>query len=445
MTFQVVFGSSVIENSIPHIDNSLVSLPGEMKGYDCNLGINDDILSKHLLLVGGSGCGKTNTFFYFVDQIKRKMTVNDCMLIFDTKGEYCEKFAEKTDYIIGNNRSFRQIGYSWNIFDEILADGWDDLSVLINTREIAAALFHDRASKAQPFFSNAARDIFSAVLLHFIRSAIRDPKVWKKRLNNACLVDALRRFNVDHYRAICSHYKDLNNLITYFGDGKSNQALGVFGELNTMISEYFVGVFASYKKNRDISMRGFVNRKGGKELFVEYDLSVGETLIPMYRLLFDQALKEALGNKRRKGKVYIITDEFKLLPKLQHIDDALNFGRGLGIRVIAGIQSIDQLYDIYGENKGSVIASGFGSIFAFYANDHSSRDYIIKRFGKNIIIYNYFNKFTSKYIQNERAGNTVEDWDLISCMEPGKAIIGIRGYDPFVFKFKEFSKGEQYE
>ena len=85
-------------------------------------------------------------------------------------------------------------------------------------------------------------------------------------------------------------------------------------------------------------MRNAVRGKGGRAIFVEYDLAVGETLAPVYRLLIDQALKEALSRNENTGQVYVIADEFKLLPKLQHIDDALNFGRGLGVRVVAGIQ-----------------------------------------------------------------------------------------------------------
>ena len=49
---------------------------------------------------------------------------------------------------------------------------------------------------------------------------------------------------------------------------------------------------------------------------MEYDISVGETLTPVYRLLIDQALKEALGRSEKAGNVYFIADEFKLLPKL---------------------------------------------------------------------------------------------------------------------------------
>jgi type IV secretory pathway TraG/TraD family ATPase VirD4 len=180
-----------------------------------------------------------------------------------------------------------------------------------------------------------------------------------------------------------------------------------------------------------------VREKGGRVIFLEYDLAIGETLTPIYRLLTDQALKEALSRNRDRGKVYLMADEFKLLPKLKHIDDALNFGRGLGVRVFAGIQSIDQLYDVYGEDKGNVIASGFGSIFAYHTNDSSSREYITKRFGKNIVEYGYTNSVSGVYIDKDREGNTVEDWEQME-LDLGQAVIGLGYNTPFIFQFDEY-------
>ena len=207
--------------------------------------------------------------------------------------------------------------------------------------------------------------------------------------------------------------------------------------MNSMISEYFVGILAEHKPDRKISMRNAVRNKGGKAIFVEYDLSIGEILTPVYRLLIDQALKEALGRNVETGKVYLIADEFKLLPKLQHIDDALNFGRGLGVSVIAGIQSINQIYDIYGQDKGSAISSGFGSVFAFHANDSESREYITRRFGKNIMVFNYNDLQKNLPVRSEREGNTIEEWEQMQ-LGVGQAAIGIGYNPPFLFKFDRF-------
>lgn len=439
MDHQIIFGSSVLTNTPENVADVALSFPGRTFSGDKLFQISESVLSRHILLLGGSGCGKTNAFCFAIKELRTRMTGNDVAIIFDTKGEFYDEFAQPEDYVIGNSNRFRSISHTWNIFDEILADGWDDANIAMNARELSAALFHGRGSSTQPFFCNAARDIFRGILLHFIRQAVEFPEEWKQRLNNRDLIKAFQSFGIDHYRRIFSHYNDLKSLLTYFGDGKSNQALGVFGELNSMLSEYFVGILAEHKAEQSISMRQAVRGKAGKAIFVEYDLAVGETLTPVYRLLIDQALKEALSRNKHGGNVYFIADEFKLLPKLQHIDDALNFGRGLGVRVMAGIQSIDQLYDVYGPDKGAVIASGFGSVFAFHTNDSSSREYITKRFGRNIMIYEYTNIQRNTVSSNERAGFTVEEWDQLS-LGVGQAVIGL-GYDaPFLFQFDEYGK-----
>ena len=242
MSHQIIFGTSVIYNVPPIIDKPLVTFPGQAMNGDTIFQINEDIMARHILLLGGAGCGKTNAFCYTVQALRRRMTNNDIAIIFDTKGEFYEEFSQEGDYVIGNSASFRNISYTWNIFDEILADGWDEANITMNARELASALFHDRGSASQPFFCNAARDIFRGVLLHFIRQAKKQPKEWKSKLNNEDLIKAFLSFQPEHYLKIFSHYSDLRSLLTYFGDGKSNQALGVFGELNSMLSEYFVGI-----------------------------------------------------------------------------------------------------------------------------------------------------------------------------------------------------------
>ena len=172
----------------------------------------------------------------------------------------------------------------------------------------------------------------------------------------------------------------------YFGrpdERMTAQALGIFGYINSMVNDLFIGIFAERRWAGSFSMRRIVREKGRRIIFVEYDLSVGETLGPMYRLMFDLALKEALGGRETdRGNTYLIIDEFKLLPDLMHIDDALNFGRSLGVKVCAGLQSIDQLYDIYGEDRGKVLAAGFMNSFCFQTFDLDSRKFIMERFGE---------------------------------------------------------------
>ena len=206
-----------------------------------------------------------------------------------------------------------------------------------------------------------------------------------------------------------------------------------------MLAEYFVGILAEHKPGQSISMRQAVRQRKGKTIFIEYDLAMGETLTPIYRLLVDQALKEALGRtgSNAAGKCYLFADEFKLLPKLQHIDDALNFGRGLGVRVMAGIQSIMQLYDIYGETRGKVMASGFGSVFGYHTNDEGSRNFLTSLMGRNMVLYQYANRLENKNEVQQREGHTLEEWTQIN-LGVGQAVVSLSGADPFLYQFNEY-------
>ncbi len=443
MMQQIIYGTSFLDNPPPRVETPVLTFPGKCMGSDSSgFRMDEALLARHTLLLGGSGCGKTNVFFYALASLRRQMSNEDVLIVFDTKAEFYEKFSRPGDAVIGNNAQFYPISCSWNLFDEVLADGNSDIAISLNAREIAAALFHGRGSATQPFFCQAARNIFRGVLLHFIRAAKADPARWGDKLNNAALTDALHRMQPADYIRIFNFYPDLRGMVSYFGDGTSNQAQGVFGELNSMLSEYFVGILAEHRP-RSLSMRQAVRARGGRAVFVEYDLSLGETLTPIYRLLIDQALKEALGQSGSGvGNVYLIADEFKLLPKLQHIDDALNFGRSMGVKVMAGIQSIDQLYDVYGRERGAVIAGGFGSLFAFHTNDSASREYITRRFGPNLTLYEYFSAQKNTMVPNERQGNTVEEWDQLK-LGPGQAAVGLGYAPPFLFQFDLFrEKGD---
>lgn len=402
--------------------------------------LNPQILSRHILLLGGAGSGKTNVFNLTVEQLRDQDNdnTNDVFIVFDTKGDFVNNFGKKGDIVLGNGKAYRKYSARWNIFDDVLADGDNPEDYEVNAREIAASLFSGRGSSSQPFFSNAARDMFAHVIIFFIRRAKADPEKRKHMLNNKELVRFLLNADGKRYHTVFSYYSDMKGLLSYIGDGTSNQALGVFGELKSMLYDCFLGVFADDDSHGRFSMRKAVRAKGGRAIFIEYDLAVGEAMTPIYRLLIDLALKEALGrSESEKGNVYMVLDELKLLPKLNHLDDALNFGRSMGVKVIAGLQSINQLYDIYGKEKGLVIAGGFASLFCFHTSDNASREYVTELFGENVVGYQYMG-IDHLIEKRERDGHTVETWDQLR-LKQGQAVVGLADEEsPFIFQFSKF-------
>lgn len=410
-----------------------LTLKGTCRGKLAEVNLDKETIGRHSLLIGGTGCGKTNLLFQIVDQTLAQMGSDDVMIIFDSKGDYYRQFKNRANaMVIGNSAEYVPVSQKWNIFEEILADGMDRERCRLNAMEIARSLFAQRMQNTtNSFFPSAAQDIFSSLLVSVVRDAERDADTCA-HLYNHDLISYLQGSSPQELCAQLSAYPDLRAAVSYI-EGGSEQAQGVISEMYSVIRDLFIGVFA---QKGSFSMRRFVRSRGKKVLFLEYDLSIGSVLTPVYRLLVDLALQEALSQYNTKGNIFLFFDEFKLLPHLQHIDDAVNFGRSKGVKVFAGLQSIEQLYDIYGQSRGRSIAAGFSTVFAFHANDEATMRYISGRYGQNRLIVETIstNHAVAAAVQN---GNVLEDW-VLSGLNRGEAVVGLPDAPPFVIRFRRF-------
>ncbi len=429
ISHEVVYGS-LLEYNAPPADTpkAAVRIQGTYNGKKAAFGLTEDVLSKHVLLVGGTGSGKTNLFYHIVKQLITKMTKDDVMLIFDSKGDFYSKFHSKSDILIGNSAQYRKQSERWNIYEEIIADGKDFTSVAQAAQEICKSLFSDLVERnsSNPFFPIAARDLMASIIIALVRNGVVP--------DNRDIKDYIDSTSVEDLRILLGAHKELASVASYIGGKAGSQAQGVLSEMYSVIRDIFTGVFAD---SGDFSMRQFIRQKGGRVAFIEYDLAIGDVLSPIYTLLFDLALKEALGRTATQGNVYLIADELKLLPNLRHLEDGINFGRSLGVKILAGLQSIDQLNANYlSEAKAKNAVSGFSSVFAFQQNDFSTREYVSHLMGRNMILESFPEANGSMHYE-KREGYTVEDWDLTS-LSVGEAIVKLPSKEPFRFKFDLF-------
>lgn len=418
--------------------------------------------SMHLLLLGGIGSGKTTVFNHIIHSLRRTMTSQDVMVILDSKGDFYREFYEPGDVVIGNSAQFKRKSAVWNIYGEVMGrlprpgeryeykKEWD-----LNAREIMKSLFKDRRSSTQPFFADAAADLITMKIISVLRKGnLEEMHTYK-------LKEFFKSAQVADYDALTCDpdNRDFASGKQYYGDGTTPQALAVFAYINSLVSECFVGIFGDEMPHfgirngntRDIwefsgefAMRDLVREKNKRVVFLEYDLSVGEILGPIYQLLYDQALKEALGRSgsetdEGKGNVFLLCDELKVLGKMGHLDDGLNVGRSLGVKIVAGLQSVNQIYDIYGEARGKVIMSGFSNMFCFRTADAQTRKFVSEHFGCNYTDIKIWNEGTEpRHIQRE--SKVVEEWDVQN-LSRGEAIIDLWDKDPqkpFLFRFSNY-------
>lgn len=432
-----IFEGNTLQELVPRFrtENPRCYLYGaDRAGKAVEIGLSDKLLSKHLMLLGGIGTGKSTALYQIVRQIKASLSDEDVMVIFDTKGDFRKQFFEPGDVVISNDAYATGTNGEdyWNIFNEIDQDE----RLEENLNEIARTLFYEKIARSNsPFFPSAAKDLFYAILYYFCLTADD-----AGGLDNA----ALRRFfdlaTVDFLREALESDVAREKLLaftSYISHSDSTETQGVFSELQQTAREILIGNFT---KAGTLSMRKLVRGKSKRTIFIEYDLGIGNTLTPIYRLLFDMAIKEALSrqdevDEANAPNVFMVADEFRLLPHLQHIDNAVNFGRSLGMKFIVGLQNIDQLYEGYGQERARSILSGFSTKITFQLNDPVSRGYIQGVFGKNRKIYSFLQ--TRQHLglmESVYSANVVEDWD-ISNLRIGEAIIGFPGKQPFFFRF----------
>ena len=426
----VLFGDELCrEIPMIHTNKPVCVLQGkDGRGVKAFIPFDASLLSRHIMLLGGIGTGKTNAFFQIISQINRNLTPDDVMIIFDTKGDFYNEFYQKGDPVISNDRhatGAERLDY-WNIFNEI--DYGENMMESII--EISKSLFAEQIQKTnQIFFPNAAKDLFMACLLHFIRN-----KPPRERTNKN-LMEFIYSSTTADLRAMLLQHRDLRGMVSYIERDDSNQTQGVKSVLDQTVREIFVG---NFKKTGTLALKKLVQKKGGARVFIEYDLSIGKMLTPVYSLMFDFAIKEALSRRANGGNVYFITDEFSLLPNLEHIDDAVNFGRSLGIKFMIGIQNVEQIYENYGEERARSIMSGFLTGIMFRVNDGHSREYIQQRFGRCQKIESYLPTNQSNgIIEAQREAWVIEDWEINNLLI-GQAIIGMPNALPFVFRFDEY-------
>lgn len=259
---QVLEGTSLSMNHPPSQGRAdKVLLRGTHQGQPAAFGMDESCLSKHMLFVGGRGCGKTNLFYHFVDQLQRGMTQDDVMIIFDSKGDFCSKFYKPDQYVIGNSKQYRDKSLKWNIFKEIIADGWNDKDFMMNSNEICKSLFEERKKNtSNAFFPNAASDLLSSLLICLIREAQKDKAFLKSNLYNNELRSLLDGCDATMLQGILNTYPDMQSICSYISGG-GEQSQGVMAELFSVIREVFIGVFAD---KGGFSMRNFVRTKGKK-------------------------------------------------------------------------------------------------------------------------------------------------------------------------------------
>jgi hypothetical protein len=394
----------------------------------------DELVETNILFLGAIKSGKTNAMKHLVRQFREKSGPDDVFVFYDAKGDFLKQFYRPGDATISSTPATEQGGVVWNIFRDLAKEPRQRAEEAF---EIASTVFSDELASAgeNSFFASAARDVFAGVLELMAAGESPGTPASNKELR------ATLESSAEELLQLFEDSESLAGTARYLEGDRTAQSILAF--LQITLKKAFSGIF---REQGDFSVRDFVKRRGGRALFIEYDISVGASLLPVYRVLMDMAIKEALGLGRERlqtvdrvpDNFYFVLDEFALLPRLSHIGDGINFGRELGLRFLVATQNVNQVFHGYPGGEGESILSGFGTVLAFRLADETSRALVRDRYGAN-------RKQISTYapVRHEGVrqivvpGNVIEDWHM-SSLGAGQCIALVPHEPPFLLPFSKF-------
>ena len=102
---------------------------------------------------------------------------------------------------------------------------------------------------------------------------------------------------------------------------------------------------------------------GSGSLFITWREDMKEAMKPLVSAWVDVFGSSALSLPESEAVAWwMALDELASLEKLASLQDVLTKGRKHGVRVIAGLQSVSQLTDIYGKEQATTLRASFRSL-----------------------------------------------------------------------------------
>ncbi len=297
--------------------------------------ISQALETRHTLLVGGSGGGKTTILWPLIQQAQAR---GDKVLLFDSKGDFTEKLSGQFTLLSPtDSRSAR-----WLLGHDILTN--IDAAALTETL-IPSAPGGDK----EPMWTNGAR----ALLLGVITDVQRNHK---NKWGFVTLASAVARALADFETLKAIIAREDPAMLSLLGGedaaAPSRTTMGFLVQVATSIRHVInLGVASNdLSKNSIWSASAWLAGKTPPLAVVGFRDSARSLSQAWAASLIEQVTRQvgdmpdAAPDQRR---IWLIVDEAPRAGKVPSITDALTTARSKGLRVVLGIQSLAQIREAY--------------------------------------------------------------------------------------------------
>jgi type IV secretory pathway TraG/TraD family ATPase VirD4 len=302
---------------------------------------------KHTFIVGRPGVGKTVFLSQVLGRLKER---GERGIVYDFKGDYVSKFYDPYTDILFNPLDSRCLG--WSVFNEV--------STAMDIDAIAHSLIPP-AYMADPFWNDAARDVFAGILHYLYQAGTKtNADIWKAVTAPGVQITEWMNYTVGGQRG----YR-------YIEDAGSKQAISVFSVMMQFTKSF---EFMS-KSDGSFSIVDWL--QGGKGwIFVTNYADVQDTLKPILSLFIDLMGRKLLSMKDDYNRrIFFLLDELGTLQRLSTIVRLLTLSRSKGGSCWLGIQDIGQLDKLYSEQLRQAIINACANSAVFSVSDPTTADF----------------------------------------------------------------------
>lgn len=334
--------------------------------------------TKHTFIVGRPGVGKTVMLCQILERLKER---GEKAIVYDFKGEYLSKFYEPGKDFIFNPLDKRSLG--WNIFNE--------LESFMDVDAVAASLIPPPIATIEPFWPEAARDVFAGILHYLLQNGGQNNRhIWQ-------MVTADGKVITDNLK----NTKGGERGYRYIEDASSKQALSVFA---TMMQ--YVKCFEFMAKNDgDFCINDWLSDGRGMIFITNYS-NVEDTLRPILSLFVDLLGRKLLSMPDSQNRrIFFMLDEFGTLQRLSSILKLLTLSRSKGGCVFLGIQDLGQIEKLYSRDHRQSIVNSCGSSVIFSVADTETARYCSEKIGETE--YMHAEKTLSMGVDDFRDGTSL--------------------------------------
>ncbi|WP_010303980.1 type IV conjugative transfer system coupling protein TraD [Candidatus Odyssella thessalonicensis] len=315
-----------------------------------------DSETKHILLVGTTGAGKTNALNDLLIQIRAN---NQKAIIVDTTGTFVEKFYDsKTDLIL-NPFDERSVGW----------DFWGECNTHLKIDDCAASIIPDWGQ--DKFWPEACRTLFAET----IRILQRKKAFSLKALFEYALYKPLAKVQEFYAGTPAAPLVDMASdktaasiRITLATHLRSMRTL-VDCDQSFCIREWI----------RDDSKKGW--------LFLVALPDQRKTLNPLLTTWINIAINSLMScSQNYERRVWFVLDEMPSLNEIEALPRALAEIRKYGGCIVSGLQNISQLDDIYGPKKRQTMTSLYNTKVFFRSPDIETAKWISSMIGEHEVL-----------------------------------------------------------